>query len=143
MTNKTRKLFTTIMQSDLYYISTYVYIYCDQLSGFQCRLNQSIKQWDSMYKQKIWEYLQFMTLARGKKERRKQKPKYRYIYTKTKILKESKQYCIGRRKKWARYSNKTFRSPILQDFMIDKQKILSFNALKSYRFVGFFFSCHI
>ena len=38
---------------------------------FQCRLNQSIKQWDSMYKQKIWEYLQFMTLARGKKERRK------------------------------------------------------------------------
>ena len=33
MMNKTRKLFPTIMQSDLYYISTYVYIYCDQLSG--------------------------------------------------------------------------------------------------------------
>ena len=88
---------------------------------FQCRLNQSIKQWDSMYKQKIWEYLQFMTLARGKKEFEKNAKISVHLYKNKKYWK-NQQYCIGRRKKWARYSNKTFRSPILQDFMIEKQK---------------------
>ena len=122
MMNKTRKLFPTIMQSDLYYISTYVYIYCDQLSGVSMS-SQSINKAVRFYVQtKNLRIFTIYDTGERKKGTSKKKPKYRYIYTKTKILKESKQYCIGRRKKWARYSNKTFRSPILQDFMIEKQK---------------------
>ena len=79
MMNKTRKLFTTIMQSDLYYISTYVYIYCDQLSGVSMS-SQSINKAVRFYVQtKNLRIFTIFDTGERKKRRSEKMPKYRYI----------------------------------------------------------------